>query len=327
MPYRAQGVRFRRLAAMHQSNYVAAGCGYDWTAELGGWDTFIAEGWVQTLIAFFILVMSARVLGKFTQLYTHQLVGYMLLGFVCTASYMLSMMRHEFTLEFLRYVAVLCKAFIAFETGTHLATFGELKQYAKSVATSALLHVACCFLVGMLLYQSLVRGAPVFSAVGAWDEWGGAPMLSGTLATATAIAIGVVMTAGEPTCCAEIVANAHATGLFTAAGLRSTSGTTLRAIGLLSIASPIVANLQFGAAYWAPSLFVSLVFTAAVGLFVWRVVILVIDLPFKAHLTHSSFAVARSRADEFDRLGDGDEEGEGRPTDGQVMRNAGYCPQ
>ena len=86
---------------MHQSNYVVAGCGYDWTAELGGWDTFIAEGWVQTLIAFFILVMSARVLGKFTQLYAHQLVGYMLLGFVCTASYMLSMMRHEFTLEFL----------------------------------------------------------------------------------------------------------------------------------------------------------------------------------------------------------------------------------
>ena len=65
---------------MHQSNYVVAGCGYDWTAELGGWDTFIAEGWVQTLIAFFILVMSARVLGKFTQLYAHQLVGYMLLG-------------------------------------------------------------------------------------------------------------------------------------------------------------------------------------------------------------------------------------------------------
>ena len=172
---------------MKQSNYMAGGCGYDWTAELGEWNTFIDEGWVQTLIAFVILVVSARVLGNFTQLYTHKLVGYMLLGFVCTASYMLSMMRHEFTIDFLRYIAVLCKAFIAFETGTHLAALSELKQYAKSVAASALLHVTCCFVVGMMLYQYLVRGAPIFSSVGTWDDWAAAPVLSGSLALATAV--------------------------------------------------------------------------------------------------------------------------------------------
>ena len=74
-------------------------------------------------------------------------------------------------------------------------------------------------------------------------------MLGGSLATATAIAIGVVMTAGEPTCCAEIIANAHATGLFTAAGLRSTSGITILSVLLFMITSPIIANLQHSAAY------------------------------------------------------------------------------
>ena len=144
---------------MQLSNYVARGCGHDWTAELGDWEPFITTSWVQTLIAFFILVVSARVLGKFMQLYTHQLAGYMLLGFVCTSSYMLGMVRHEHTVDYLHYICVFCKAFIAFETGTHLANVSELKQYWHSIVPAALGHVVCVFCTTFAVYDVLIRRA------------------------------------------------------------------------------------------------------------------------------------------------------------------------
>ena len=90
-------------------------------------------------------------------------------------------------MDFLKYIAVLCKAFIAFETGTHLATLSELRQYARSVAANAVLQVVCCFVVGMMLYLYLIRGCTVFSSVGTWDDWAAAPVLSGSLALATAV--------------------------------------------------------------------------------------------------------------------------------------------
>ena len=142
---------------MQLSNYVVHGCGYDWTAGLGTWDTFIGSPTIQTLIAFCILVISAGGWGKLMKLYSHQLAGYMLLGFVCTSNYMLSMMRHEYTVNYLHYICVFCKAYIAFETATHLANSSELRQYSRSIALSALLHVTSCFVVSMVLYNTLIR--------------------------------------------------------------------------------------------------------------------------------------------------------------------------
>jgi hypothetical protein len=315
------------------SNYVAHGCGYDWTVELGAWDmNVINDSVVQTLIAFFILVVSAGVLGKFFQLYSHQLAGYMLLGFVCASSYMLGMVRYEYAVNNLHYICVFCKAYIAFETGTHLANASELKQHWRSIALASLGHVVCVFCVTFAVFDALIRrapapparahaplppsraalmtrspcaarsDAPIFSSVGEWGEWKVAPMLSGSLATATAIAIGVVMTAAEPTCCAEIIAKAHATGLFTAAGLRSTSGITILSVFLFMLTSPIIANLQHSAAYWMPTLIVSLVLTLAAAALLWRTILLIIHLPLKSSLTHSHLAAVRSRADETDRF-------------------------
>lgn len=130
------------------------------------WDT--ASAWsmgcgaartstLQVLVLTFILIISSTVAGPIIAQLTcsHKLVGYMLLGFVCTER-MLDMIVTAHALDDLKWVMVLCKAFTAFETATQLASAGELKYYVKSVSFAAVSHVAACFGAGLLVLLALL---------------------------------------------------------------------------------------------------------------------------------------------------------------------------
>ena len=112
---------------------------------------------LQVLVLTFILIISSTVAGPIIAQLTcsHKLVGYMLLGFVCTER-MLDMIVTAHALDDLKWVMVLCKAFTAFETATQLASAGELKYYVKSVSFAAVSHVAACFGAGLLVVLALL---------------------------------------------------------------------------------------------------------------------------------------------------------------------------
>ena len=119
----------------------------------------------QVLVPMFILIISSTVAGPRIARLTcsHELVGYMLLGFVCTER-MLGMIVTAHALENLKWVMVICKAFTAFETASHLACAGELTHYKKFVSLVAVSNVSACFGVGLVVLLALF-GSPGFSAV------------------------------------------------------------------------------------------------------------------------------------------------------------------
>jgi hypothetical protein len=138
------------------------------------WDT--ASAWsmgcgaartstLQVLVLTFILIISSTVAGPIIAQLTcsHKLVGYMLLGFVCTER-MLDMIVTAHALDDLKWVMVLCKAFTAFETATQLASAGELKYYVKSVSFAAVSYVAACFGAGLFVLLGLL-GTQGFATV------------------------------------------------------------------------------------------------------------------------------------------------------------------
>jgi len=120
---------------------------------------------LQVLVLTFILIISSTVAGPIIAQLTcsHKLVGYMLLGFVCTER-MLDMIVTAHALDDLKWVMVLCKAFTAFETATQLASAGELKYYVKSVSFAAVSYVAACFGAGLFVLLGLL-GTQGFATV------------------------------------------------------------------------------------------------------------------------------------------------------------------
>ena len=139
------------------------------------WDT--ASAWsmgcgaartstLQVLVLTFILIISSTVAGPIIAQLTcsHKLVGYMLLGFVCTER-MLDMIVTAHALDDLKWVMVLCKAFTAFETATQLASAGELKYYVKSVSFAAVSYVAACFGAGLFVLLGLLGTARFVGAI------------------------------------------------------------------------------------------------------------------------------------------------------------------
>ena len=208
------------------------------------WDT--ASAWsmgcgaartstLQVLVLTFILIISSTVAGPIIAQLTcsHKLVGYMLLGFVCTER-MLDMIVTAHALDDLKWVMVLCKAFTAFETATQLASAGELKYYVKSVSFAAVSYVAACFGAGLFVLLGLL-GTQGFATVPDCNSQpigksaprtirgrlplftppplplsADVPVPAGGFAMAMAAAIGVVATAAEPSMYVDIATEARA---------------------------------------------------------------------------------------------------------------------
>jgi hypothetical protein len=206
---------------------------------------------LQVLVLTFILIISSTVAGPIIAQLTcsHKLVGYMLLGFVCTER-MLDMIVTAHALDDLKWVMVLCKAFTAFETATQLASAGELKYYVKSVSFAAVSHVAACFGAGLLVLLALLSTQGLATVPDCNSQPIDVPVPVGGFAMAMAAAIGVVATAAEPSMYVDIATEARAQGIYVAAGLRVSSGTAILSTLLLLLAAPAIGFGQHGVV-WA----------------------------------------------------------------------------
>ena len=279
---------------------------------------------LQVLVLTFILIISSTVAGPIIAQLTcsHKLVGYMLLGFVCTDR-LLDMIVTAQALEDLKWVMVICKAFTAFETATQLASASELKYYGRCVSFAAVSHVVACFSGGLLVLLALLSSQGFssmpdcnFQAIGTCVPLllhatsyrpaslslpAGAPVPSGGFAVATAAAIGVVATAAEPSMYVDIVTEARAQGLFVAAGLRVASGTALISTLLLLLTAPAIGFGHQGAGRAFTSTIVSILLSFLVTLLLWQAIVTATRVPFKHWLGSLSPKLGRHYSDATDR--------------------------
>ena len=175
---------------------------------------------MQVIVPFGLLVVASTVAGPLVKRLTHshELAGYLLLGFVCTDS-ALDMVVHATAMDKLKWAMVICKAFAAFESATHLALAAEMKYYQKFVAVVAVSHVTLCFVVSLLVLMAML-GKEGFAAISGCDSstWENAAVPAGSLLMAMAAAIGTITSATEPSTYLHIVSEARAQGLFVATG-------------------------------------------------------------------------------------------------------------
>ena len=187
---------------------------------------------VFTVAAFALVVICSVTVGRRLHSKCHRLAGYLLVGPSRQSTY--STWSCMPALAYLRWVSLPCRAFIAFETGTHLAAWGEGEHYAGAVLLSSVLlgagvsSSATCSSVRS--QRSRRSSAPPFSLVLA-----PAPALAGALSTTTAVAVGLVFSTAEPTARVDLSHEYHAQGVFTATGLRVGTG-----IAMLSAAATSV---------------------------------------------------------------------------------------
>ena len=275
------------------------------------WDT--ASAWsmgcgaartstLQVLVLTFILVISSTVAGPIIARLTcsHKLVGYMLLGFVCTER-MLDMIVSAHALDDLKWVMVLCKAFTAFETGTQLASAGELKYYVKSVTFAAVSHVAACFGAGLLVLLTLLSIQGFATVPDCDSEPIDVPLPAGGFAMATAAAIGVIATAAEPSMYVDIATEARAQGIHVAAGLRVSSGTAILSTLLLLLAAPTIGFGQHGVVWALVSTIVSMLLSLLMTVLLWKAIVTATRVPLKHWLGLLSPKLGRHYSDTTDR--------------------------
>lgn len=169
---------------------------------------------------FGLLVVASTVAGPLVKRLTwsHELAGYLLLGFVCTDS-ALDMVVHATAMDKLKWAMVICKAFIAFESATHLALAAEMKYYKKFVVLAAVSHVTLCFVISLIVLMAML-GKESYAAISGCDSstWENAAVPAGSLLMAMAAAIGMITSATEPSTYVDIVTEARAQGHFVAAG-------------------------------------------------------------------------------------------------------------
>ena len=280
---------------------------------------------LQVLVLTFILIISSTVAGPIIAQLTcsHKLVGYMLLGFVCTER-MLDMIVTAHALEDLKWVMVICKAFTAFETATQLACAGELKYYGKLVSFAAVSHVAACFGAGLLVLLALL-GSQGFATVPDCNSQPtgirpppftsplmppltsplplsvDVPMPAGGFAVATAAAIGVVATAAEPSMYVDIATEARAQGIYVAAGLRVSSGTAILSTLLLLLAAPAIGFGQHGVVWALVSTIVSILLSLLMTLLLWQTIVAATRVPFKHWVGKLSPKFGRHYSDTTDQ--------------------------
>ena len=168
-------------------------------------------------------------------------------------------------LAYLRWVSLPCRAFIAFETGTHLAAWGEVKHYAGAVLLSSVLLGGGGLVVGYVLFGALAAQPALFSAAFSL-VLAPAPALAGALSTTTAVAVGLVFSTAEPTARVDLSHEYHAQGVFTATGLRVGTGIAMLSAAALLFGAPVIITAHNPPLYSLLSSLVSLVLTVVVAL-------------------------------------------------------------
>ena len=196
-----------------------------------------------------------------------------------------------------RWVSLPCRAFIAFETGTHLAAWGEVKHYAGAVLLSSVLLGGGGLVVGYVLFGALAAQPALFSAAFSL-VLAPAPALAGALSTTTAVAVGLVFSTAEPTARVDLSHEYHAQGVFTATGLRVGTGIAMLSAAALLFGAPVIITAHNPPLYSLLSSLVSLVLTVVVALLLWRLAVLIIWLPAKQLVMRISPKLALRYPDE-----------------------------
>lgn len=251
---------------------------------------------VFTVAAFALVVICSVTVGRRLHSKCHRLAGYLLVGLLST-EHLLNLVVHADALAYLRWVSLPCRAFIAFETGTHLAAWGEVKHYAGAVLLSSVLLGGGGLVVGYVLFGALAAQPALFSAAFSL-VLAPAPALAGALSTTTAVAVGLVFSTAEPTARVDLSHEYHAQGVFTATGLRVGTGIAMLSAAALLFGAPVIITAHNPPLYSLLSSLVSLVLTVVVALLLWRLAVLIIWLPAKQLVMRISPKLALRYPDE-----------------------------
>ena len=251
---------------------------------------------VFTVAAFALVVICSVTVGRRLHSKCHRLAGYLLVGLLST-EHLLNLVVHADALAYLRWVSLPCRAFIAFETGTHLAAWGEVKHWRRG----SLAVVSAPGRRGSRRRLRALRCAR--SAAGALQRrllarTGAAPALAGALSTTTAVAVGLVFSTAEPTARVDLSHEYHAQGVFTATGLRVGTGIAMLSAAALLFGAPVIITAHNPPLYSLLSSLVSLVLTVVVALLLWRLAVLIIWLPAKQLVMRISPKLALRYPDE-----------------------------
>ena len=250
-----------------------------------------------------IIFVSAFAIGNKLRHVVHPLACHLFVGIMCTEQ-ALDMVQHSHALHQLQWIGTVCKAFVAFETATHIARWKEIRKYTCYLFGKASMHVLLGGALGWLLATATFSplGSPVLlTSVRVAGQQISVPVPAGSLAIVTALAIALLFTVAEPTSLIQLVTESRAQGKFTASALRITSASSLFSLLATFVATPVIAQLQHGILVTVLSCSASILLTLIVAFALSRIILLLLYLPLKKAVLALSPKLSQIYGDDIDR--------------------------